>query len=177
MFFFRGLAIVGIAWWWKVQTPAGIWLALVACVLGGFDKLNFIWVSCALWFALIAVFRPEIRHYFATYPRSGIWQIALILITTGFFLFRAVVIGLSLDADAILLFDRLGSALQLVQFTLVGGGPLNFVSGDGMRPAQWMVPAYFFALGVAILGVATSAECWPSRVRARDHLRARCDER
>ncbi len=154
MFFFRGLAILGIAWWWKHRTPAGIWVALTACTLGGFDKLNFIWVSCALWFALIAVFRPEMRYYFSRYPQTGTWQSALIIVTTGFILFRAVVIGLSLDADPMPLFDRMGIALQLVQFTLVGGGPLDFISGDGMTPAQWMLPAYVFALSVAICGVA-----------------------
>jgi hypothetical protein len=150
MFLFRGCAIFGIAWWWSFRTPAGIWITIAACGLGGFDKLNFIWVIMSLCLSFAIVFRNEAREYLKHYTSIALIQLGSILGIAGFIFVRALIIGNNFHQDVVSISERLAVSWHLIVLTIVGGGALDFISGDGLIPSRWMVPAFTVAFVIAI---------------------------
>ena len=153
MFLFRGCAIFGIAWWWRFRTPAGIWMTIAACGFGGFDKLNFVWIILSICISFAIVFRNEAKEYINHYSTIAKTQLVIIMVITGLILIRAVVIGHSLQDNAASFSERMANAWHLIVLTIVGGGALDFISGDGLALAPWMIPAYMVALAAAIVNI------------------------
>jgi len=150
MFLFRGCAIFGIAWWWRFRTPAGFWMTIAACGLGGFDKLNFVWVIMSLCLSFAIAFRNEAQEYLKHYTSIAIIQLGSIIGIAGFIFVRALIIGNNFQQGAVSFSERIAVSWHLIFLTIVGGGALDFISGDGWIPSRWMVPAYAVASVIAM---------------------------
>jgi hypothetical protein len=162
MFLFRGLLMFGIAFWWSNGKPAGLWLAVSASLLGAFDKLNFIWILAGVWISVMAFCWPKIKAYYIENRVASLAQLLLLGSGSLFFLYRAISISTTLQNSDISLVDRIAVAWNLTYLTFIGGGPLDFICGDGKALAKWMVPAYVFVFCVCFLRVLIfkTAFCW-----------------
>lgn len=151
MFLCRGALVFAVAQWWRTERPRWLWLALAACLVGTFDKLNFLWLACAAWGALALTAPGPLRRFFRERTAHAcLWALA-----TGGFLLVALVRAVALTgaADPATAWPaRLHQAWQLLHLTLIGGGPLDFIVGDGWRLAALMIPAACVLLLAAILG-------------------------
>jgi hypothetical protein len=155
MFLFRGLALFGIADWWRRGTPGGLWLFVAAAALGLFDKLNFLWVFAAAPVAMVAAAPQKCRGYAERHPGACAGQALAIvgLLATGLWRARQIVRAGGIEPAGQSWSYRLHVAWNLLEHTLVGDGPLRVVGGDGVEPARWMLPAYGVAAAVAFIGL------------------------
>lgn len=151
MFLCRGALIFALAQWWRTERPRWLWLALAACVAGTFDKLNFLWLACAALGALALTAPGPLRRLLRERrAHACLWALAagvLLLVALA----RAVALTGAAD-PATAWPARLHQAWQLLHLTLIGGGPLDFIVGDGWRLAALMIPAGGMLLIAAILG-------------------------
>lgn len=60
MMFFRGLLLFAFASWYQTKSSKYLIIGLIACVLGIFDKLNFIWIVNSVIGAAIIIYGREI---------------------------------------------------------------------------------------------------------------------
>lgn len=150
MFLMRGAMVAGVALWWRTGTPAGIWLVLVAGMLGLFDKLNFIWIHAALIAAVAVVFFAPAIAYCRRHPLVSLIQAGGLLATLLLGASRAVLVSGSMGTSGQRWGERFADATGLLGLALVGGGPIQVVTGNGMAAGRWMGPALAFAAAVAI---------------------------
>ncbi len=153
MFLFRGLLIYGIALWWSNGRPTGIWISILAIILGVFDKLNFLWIVGAAVGAIILVFSSRCNRYIKSFPVNACFQFGLLAAIFAVGMTWAVMVTHQMDPIIQGWGSRLSYSLTLLNYTLVAGGPLNFVSGDGFRLGPLMWSAYIFITVVALVGI------------------------
>lgn len=146
MFLFRGLMILSAVEWIKTRRLKWAWLGLAAAALGIFDKLNFIWIASAGVGSLLLVYPGALRTFVRT--RQGLLLAGVAIAGLGIAIARGVKLS---EHQSIDWAHRLGYALTLLRYTFSGGGALNFISGDGLRLEQWILPGY----GLAALGSLT----------------------
>jgi hypothetical protein len=152
MFFFRGLLMLSLANWILDSAPKWAWLALLSIILGVFDKLNFLWLAAAAVGALVVAYPRRLRRFAMEHPRHS----CLLFLLFGLFFVSAFwrALNLSPNYGAPIKWDqRTGHVFDLLKLLLVGGGPLNFVSGNGMRLGVWVWPALFLCGMAAIPGI------------------------
>ncbi len=154
MFLLRGAAVFGIAHWWKHGTPAGIWMLVAAGAAGTFDKLNFIWILAAAMAAIVAVFPKRCVEYCLRHPVLALVQAQMLGGVLLFSLWRATLVSATMGIPDQGWATRCAVAARLLYFTIIGGGPLQFVCGSGIDLERWMVPAYIVAVCVCLFGWA-----------------------
>lgn len=150
MFLMRGAVIAGVALWWRTGTPAGMWLVLVAGMLGIYDKLNFLWILAAAVAAVAVVFFGAAITSCRRYPLVSLIQGGGLMATLFLGAWRSVIVSGGMQTAGLDWGQRLAAAGRLLGLALVGGGPLHVVCGQGMAPARWMVPALACAAIVAV---------------------------
>jgi hypothetical protein len=154
MFLLRGAVVCSIAHWWKHGTPTGIWMLIGAGAAGTFDKLNFIWILAGAMAALVAVFPKRCVEYCVRHPVLALVQAQMLGGVLLFSLWRATLVSATLGTSEQGWAARCAVAARLLYFTIIGGGPLQFVCGSGLDLERWMVPAYLLAVCVCLVGWA-----------------------
>ncbi len=129
----KALLLVGVAEWWRSGRVRGCWVALIAAVLGTFDKANFVWIVVGVGVATLLTaprsLMPLLRRRFASIS-AGLLLVAVAgaawslsrggfppsreLVTSGLTA-RAAVVG------------------GLLTQTMGGVGPYGFIIGDAGR--------------------------------------------
>lgn len=150
MFFFRGLLILSVVSWIRTMKVQWAWIAAFAAALGIFDKLNFIWMAGAAFGSLVVVYSPKLKAFTRNRPTHALLLTAM---ATGG-LAAAVVRGISVAEHTDIGWgSRLRYAVSLIRYVLSGGGALNFISGNGLRPEPWFWAGYAVALIIGIWGI------------------------
>jgi hypothetical protein len=84
MLFLKALCLVLLFKW--LEGPQRIcWSVFGVCILGFFDKFNFIWFVVALAFSTPAIYGPEIFRKLRTVPARALVTIAVALVAVGLF--------------------------------------------------------------------------------------------
>jgi len=152
MFFFRGVLVYSLTNWIVGGTPKWAWLAFFAILFGIFDKLNFLWLAGSSVCALAVSYPKRLRGFAVNHPRH-----ACLLFLMGVLVFSSALwYAMSLSStigDAYEWNPRVHQMLRLMKLMLVGGGPLDFVAGDGMRLRHWVLPAHLLCIFAAIPGL------------------------
>lgn len=129
----KALLLVGVADWWRSGRTRGCWLALIAAILGMFDKANFVWIVVAVGVAALLTaprsLMPLARKRFASIS-AGLLLVAVVgvawsLSRGGFPLAREFVTS---DLAA-----RAADVGGLLTQTMGGVGPYKFIIGDPGR--------------------------------------------
>lgn len=152
MFFFKGVLALSLANWVLSGHPKWAWLSLFAILLGVFDKLNFLWLAGASVCALAVSYPKQLRGFAVNHPRHA----CLLFLMGGLVFSAAFWYATNLSStlgDTYQWNQRVHQVLRLMKLVLVGGGPLDFVAGDGMRLRYWVWPAYLLCLMAAIPSV------------------------
>lgn len=154
MFLFRGLLVFALVSWSATGRLRWFWLALLAALLGTFDKLNFLWLA---WGALGASLLAQRQAWKTSFSerRPAFWIASGLLVALlAAFTLRAVMLSAAMNEGAQAWGHRLGEAWFLLRLAVCGGGALNFVSGDGLRYETWMLA--FLGVGIPVLLLALS---------------------
>ena len=149
-YFFRGAVILSMSLWIRQQGIRFLWMALVLILLGCFDKLNFIWIGAAAVGALAVTYRREI--YTAWSARRADYTIMFICVALG--LGASVIRGILISGNmphsaSVSWIERLEQATHLLLLAIGGGGPLDFIMGDGMRLWKYLMPGYLACIILA----------------------------
>lgn len=165
MFALRGLGLWAVASWITGRRVGSLWLLGLTLALGIFDKLNFLWFAYALVLGAAWVYRREAWQEIRQRPWAyGSALAALVLILAGG-TWRAVSVQNSMaGGDRAALGVRFDQVVSLLKFTFAGGGPLDFVAGDGMRhgrlaAAGWLLLALPAVAGM-IMGRSWRQPAW-----------------
>ena len=82
MLFLKALCLVLLFKW--LEGPQRIcWSVFGVCILGFFDKFNFIWFVVALAFSTSAIYGPEIFRKLRSVPLRALVAIAIALVAVG----------------------------------------------------------------------------------------------
>jgi hypothetical protein len=149
MFFFKGVLALSLANWVLSGHPKWAWLSLFAILLGVFDKLNFLWLAGASVCALAVSYPKQLRGFAVNHPRHA----CLLFLMGGLVFSAAFWYATNLSStlgDTYQWNQRVHQVLRLMKLVLVGGGPLDFVAGDGMR------------LRLSSMLDGSNSECWDS---------------
>jgi hypothetical protein len=169
MYLLRGVVVCGIAHWWKHGTPTGIWLLVAGGAAGTFDKLNFIWILAGATAALVVVFPKRCVEYCVRHPVLALVQAQLLTGVILVSLWRATLVSAAMGIPEQGWATRCAVAARLLYFTIIGGGPLQFVCGSGLDLERWMVPAYLLTVCVCLVG-------WMWRLAGRESGEAAGDD-
>ena len=82
MLFLKALCLVALFKWLE-GPPRICWSVFGVCILGFFDKFNFIWFVIALAFSTSAIYGPEIFRKLRSVPVRVLLAIATTLMATG----------------------------------------------------------------------------------------------
>ena len=151
-YFFRGAVILCMSLWIRQQGIRFLWTALVFILLGCFDKLNFIWIGLSAVGALAVTYRREI--YTAWSVRRAQYTILFICIALG--LGASVIRGILISGNmphspSVSWIERLEQATHLLLLAIGGGGPLEFIMGDGMRLWKYLMPGYLACIILVVI--------------------------
>jgi hypothetical protein len=145
----------------RSATP--LWIVVACCVLGVFDKLNFIWFVIALGVAAVALFRRELA---ATYRRGPLAFVAPVAVLATTMTAAGVAVILPLFAAArssgtsLGMLDRIRWIVGRYARTMDGRELYAFVTGSTLeRPGivNWLTVA----------AVAALPAFWLARARRR----------
>lgn len=142
-YFFRGAVILCMSLWIRKQGIRFLWIALVSILLGCFDKLNFIWIGAAAVGALAVTYRSEIYAAWSARTLQYTTLFICVALGLGASVIRSILIsGRVPHPVSIPWIDRLYQAGHLLILAIGGGGPLEFIMGDGMRLWIYLIPGY-----------------------------------
>src|SRR5439155_2313112 len=146
-FLLRGLLMLAICSW--LDQPRLRWLvtAVIAVLLGVFDRLNFLWCAIGFLGSLVLFYSPRLFSEARAQPRRhaivGVILLAILLLAG----WRALALTAGMPAGQLGAWEeRWGTAWHATKLTLAGGGALDFVSGNGLRLWPWFMAGW---LGLA----------------------------
>ncbi len=159
MFLCRGLLLLGLAGWWQTKQPRWLWLAFGALGAGIFDKLNFLWLAYGALGALLVVAPGRLRELHQRHRRHAQALLALAAVVLVVATVRAVALSLRMTegGSPATWGGRWLEALHLLRLTLLGGGPFDFIAGDGRQFGRFIWPAYAGLVAVALVGATRAA--------------------
>lgn len=149
MFFFRGLLVLSLMEWIRTRNPRWVWPAMAAMLLGIFDKLNFLWFAFAATGSLVLFYKDKLLDFARTHPRQAVLAGGLLSVTLTIATVRGILLAEHMDIGWP---QRLSYAAWLIRLTMSGGGPLDFVSGNGTQVEQWFWPGYLLAAAIGVIG-------------------------
>jgi hypothetical protein len=139
-------------------------VALVAIVLGTYDKLNFLWISNALAVAVAVVYRAQLRERWRADRRAVVaCGAALAVFSVGVVAFRVVPFGMGdepFPATLTALGERIASLAGVMDTALGGIAVFEFIFEVPMEPRVPIEAVAAAALALVLL-------LWP---RWPDHL-------
>lgn len=150
-YFFRGALILSISLWIRKKRIGFLWMAFASFLLGCFDKLNFIWIGVAAAGALAVTYRMQI--FSAWNARRTQYTILFICVALGLgsSITRGILISGNMPYTASTSWmERIQQAGHLLVLALGGGGPLEFIMGDGMRLWENLTPGYLTCIILAV---------------------------
>jgi 4-amino-4-deoxy-L-arabinose transferase-like glycosyltransferase len=120
MMLFKTLALWFFFRFILTSSPRYLWGLSIACALGIYDKLNFIWFVLALIIAALLVFRRELRLVAAHHRTHFVWPVgALLLLLAGSGLYAVRLLIETQQSDVSLL-NRLKFVVRLYLATMNG---------------------------------------------------------
>jgi len=126
----KALLLVGVAEWWRSGRMRGCWLALIAAILGTFDKANFAWIVAAVGVATLLTaprsLAPLLRRRFVV---IGAALLVVAAAGVSWSLSRGG-FPLSREFATSALVTRAAVVAGLLTQTLGGVGPHEFIIGD-----------------------------------------------
>lgn len=150
MFFFRGLLVFSVVNWLKTLQVRWAWIAVIAAAFGIFDKLNFIWMTCATMGALVFIYPDKLKSFIR---KNRIQALLLTIISiggVGLAILRGIILSEHTDVSW---GNRIDYAINLLRVTISGGGALNFIAGDGMRVEKFFWLGYLLPVLISIWGI------------------------
>jgi hypothetical protein len=150
MFFFRGAIMFAIASFMKTRNIKWAWISIGAGFLGVYDKLNFVWFTCAISGALLIVYYQPLKKAISSDPRKYKILFIAVVLVIALSIWRAANVA---QHSEISWPNRLVQAFGLIRYTLPGGGVLNFISGNGFRNEHLFWPGYIIVFIVALFGI------------------------
>jgi hypothetical protein len=155
MYFFRGLLMYGFSMWIKSSLPQGIWISIIALILGIYDKLNFIWFLFAFLAAFILADKNKIKTYYNANKITSIFQATIFsVLTIGTFWYaqsinnKMIVNGNNLCFNNIFKYveyyfcDRIPQALLLLKYTFFNAGCYKLIYSDHLFSASYLIIGY-----------------------------------
>jgi hypothetical protein len=150
MFFFRGLLVLSVVNWTRTLSFRWACIAVIAICLGLFDKLNFIWMTCATMASVVLIYFGKLKT-FTREHKARAWLLAGIAAgATGMAILKGIRVAEHLNVGW---GDRIIYAFHALRITIAGGGALNFISGDGARVENAFWLGYVLALILGIWGI------------------------
>ncbi len=149
MFFFRGLLLLSLVEWIRTRNPKWVWPAIIAMLLGVFDKLSFLWLAFAAIGSLALLYKNLLLDFARTRPRQAVLAASLLSAALAIATIRSLRLAEHMDIGWP---QRLSYAAWLIRLTMSGGGALDFICGNGLRVEQWFWPGYLLAAAIAAIG-------------------------
>ncbi|MBA3496252.1 MAG: glycosyltransferase family 39 protein [Gemmatimonadales bacterium] len=145
------------ALWFALRTvssglPRYLWGMSVACALGMFDKLNFIWFLLALVVACGALFRGELAVAYRRHPRGFVFPLASLAAVTAaatVWLVLPQLLASQSAAQGVSLVERLPYVLRVYATTMSGQEPFLHVTGSNLTAkslTNYVTAASLFAM-------------------------------
>lgn len=149
-YFFRGAVILSMSLWISKKSIGFLWMALVSTLLGCFDKLNFIWIGASAFGALAVVYRREICTAWSARRVQYTTLFICVALGLGATVIRGILISGNVPhPTSVSWIDRLQQATHLIVLAIGGGGPLEFIMGDGMKLWKYLMPGYLACIIMA----------------------------